>query len=74
LKEFDEVTDRLTTELNFLTEEGKQSIVIAEAALNAAMVFTIAIAPTPLLGIQMITKVLHTALCVVAEQSLEEGK
>ena len=50
MKEFDEVTDRLTTELNFLTEEGKQSIVIAEAALNAAMVFTIAIAPTPLLG------------------------
>ena len=36
MKEFDEVTERLATELNFLQEEGKASIVIAEAALNAA--------------------------------------
>lgn len=74
MKELDEVTERLATELNFLQEEGKASIVIAEAVLNAAMVYTIAHAPTPLLGIQLITKVFHTALCVVAEQSFNKEK
>ena len=63
MKELDEVTERLATELNFLQEEGK-----------AAMVYTIAHAPTPLLGIQLITKVFHTALCVVAEQSFNKEK
>jgi len=67
VKQFDEVTERLATELNFLHDEGKETIVIAEAALNAAMVYTIAKAPTPILGIQLITKVLHAAMCVVAE-------
>ena len=68
-KQFDEVTERLATELSFLHDEGKETIVIAEAALNAAMVYTIANAPNPILGIQLITKVLHTAMCVVAEQT-----
>ena len=74
MKEFDQVTERLATELNFLQEEGKASIVIAEAALNAAMVYTIAHAPNTVLGMQLITKVFHTALCVVAEQSFNKEK
>tara|TARA_R110002110_G_scaffold216170_1_gene430140 strand:- start:297 stop:524 length:228 start_codon:yes stop_codon:yes gene_type:complete len=74
MKDYTEITERLSNELKFLDEEGKSPIVIAEAALKAAMVYTIARAPNSVLGIQLISKALHDVVCVAAEQSLTKEK
>ena len=74
MKIFDEVTKRLTNELKFLDEEGKQPLEIAELSLKTTMCYTISRAPTTLLGLQLISKALHDVMCGVAQESLTKEK
>ena len=67
MKVFDEVTERLTNELKFLDEEGKDSLSVAEAVLKVAMVYAIAHAPNPILGFQLISKCHHDVIDVAAD-------
>jgi len=74
MKHYEEITERLSNELKFLDEEGKQPIEIAELALKITMCYTIARAPSTLLGIQLISKALHDVVCGVAHESLTKEK
>ena len=74
MKIFDEVTKRLTNELKFLEEEGKDSLSVAEAALKVAMIYTIAHAPNAILGFQLICKCHHDVINVAAHETFPKGE
>ena len=74
MRHYEEITERLASELKFLDEEGKQPLEIAELSLKTAMCYTITKAPTTLMGIQLICKAFNDVMWGVVTESLTKEK